>query len=1171
MKKSSFWRRNMYNKTIYKSTVKFIAASLIIMLALAAMPTALVNAAACTFTATATGNWNAAGTWAPGGVGTSCSTYPGQTFPGDIVIINTGVAVTVNIHLTTNPIGDVTINSGGTWDETNDRNINFGGNLQNDGTFTAVNGTHTFSGSAKTIGGANALAIPNVTINGTITNNGTLTVSSSLAGGGTLTNGATGNLTYRGFGAIVPTLTATAAGNTVNYSRTSGTGNQTVKATPYSNLTLSGNGSKTISSGTSIGATMSIIGTAKANIGAGLTIPVNFLLLDGTGQVSGTWGSTSSAATNTNNTYFALTTGMLNVATGAGAPTVTTDTAIGVTRTGATLRGTVNAQGSSTIVTFNYGTTPSFGTTVTATQSPITGFDNTPVSYALPGVLLPSTTYYYQVVAASNIGEPVLGSTLSFTTAPAGSKTYYVDNTNNTVTCADLNGTAGGTLVAPFCMIGYAAAYADAGDTVHVLAGTYPETVKPTGNGGDGMRLIFSAEAGVKVTGNGLPNIGNPTGAGGAFRLTSKGYIQVNGFTIDQTADYGIYAIGSNNIEIYNNHVSYSGSTTFDRAGIYLNETTNSTINLNTTDHNYGDGIRLNGSSSNTVSNNISYGNATLFGSFATGINLLNSAHNVIARNITYANEDTGLNFYSGSSYNLVILNLTYGNSDHGIDNNASPYNTLISNTVHGNVTVGINFEHDDAGNPSDHATLVNNISVENGYRHQVGSPDPLTVSHPGNIRVDEESTVGTTMDYDLVYKATPGTIQIVWNGLNYTDTQLEAFKAASGQEAHILQGDPLFLAPAAVAERPSSVSERIAINVGDYHLTAGSPAIDSANSSDLNEQATDIEGNPRWDDPLSSNPYPPGYDDRGAYEYGIVKVDTTTTITNDTPDPSAVGESVLISFSVLSTSGSGTPTGDVIVTVLGSTETCTGTVAAGSCSIAFTTAGEKTLTATYAGDLYFNGSASTPAANHTVKGDTTTTITSDLPDPSAVGESVLISFSVLSTSGSGTPTGEVIVTVLGSTETCTGTVAAGSCSIAFTAAGLQALTATYAGDLYFNGSASTPATNHTVKGDTTTTITSDLPDPSAVGESVLISFSVLSTSGSGTPSGDVIVTVLGSTDTCIGTVAARSCSIAFTSIGEKTLTATYGGDPNYSPSTSGTVSHAVTSLLRIFLALIIR
>src|SRR5207245_5759081 len=85
----------------------------------------------------------------------------------------------------------------------------------------------------------------------------------------------------------------------------------------------------------------------------------------------------------------------------------------------------------------------------------------------------------------------------------------------------------------------------------------------------------------------------------------------------------------------------------------------------------------------------------------------------------------------------------------------------------------------------------------------------------------------------------------------------------------------------------------------------------------------------------------------------------TTTAITGHTPNPSAVGQAVAVTFTV--TSSGGTPTGNV--TVSDGAATCTGTVAAGTCNLTPTTAGAKTLTATYGGDANFGGSTSAGVA----------------------------------------------------------------------------------------------------------------------------------------------------------------------------------------------------------------
>ena len=82
----------------------------------------------------------------------------------------------------------------------------------------------------------------------------------------------------------------------------------------------------------------------------------------------------------------------------------------------------------------------------------------------------------------------------------------------------------------------------------------------------------------------------------------------------------------------------------------------------------------------------------------------------------------------------------------------------------------------------------------------------------------------------------------------------------------------------------------------------------------------------------------------------------------------------------------------------------------------------------------------------------------------------------------------------------------------------------------------------------TTTTITSDTPEPSQQGQNVTVAYTV--TAAAGTPTGNVTVT--DGVNSCVGTVAAGQCSLVLTTVGNRTLTASYSGDANFNPSTSG-------------------
>ncbi len=288
-----------------------------------------------------------------------------------------------------------------------------------------------------------------------------------------------------------------------------------------------------------------------------------------------------------------------------------------------------------------------------------------------------------------------------------------------------------------------------------------------------------------------------------------------------------------------------------------------------------------------------------------------------------------------------------------------------------------------------------------------------------------------------------------------------------------------------------------------------------------------------------------------------VDKADTTTTISSHVPSPSLPGEPVTVMFGVaVDAPGSSVVTGSVTVSD-GAGTSCSGGVGpdgSGQCRLTFSTVGAKSLTATYAGNLNLNGSVSAPVTHH-VKGNTTTIIASDLPDPSAVGVPVAVQVAV--TSAGGTPGGIVVVSDSAG-GTCGATLAGGvgQCILNPAVVGTETITATYSGTTNFYGSSDTEA-HLVVKATTTTEIVSDAPDPSVIGQSVTVTYTVsVAAPGSGTPTGDVQVSD-GTGAVCTGTVAAGQCALTPSIAGPKTLTARYLGDANFVAS-SGTADHTV-------------
>ncbi|OOG72245.1 S-layer family protein, partial [Flavobacterium sp. A45] len=80
--------------------------------------------------------------------------------------------------------------------------------------------------------------------------------------------------------------------------------NQAVAGVTYSNLTLSGSGTKTFTSNTVISNLMSVSSGVVVSLNGITTHTAATLLLNGVNQIGGTWGATGSGATNFNNIFF---------------------------------------------------------------------------------------------------------------------------------------------------------------------------------------------------------------------------------------------------------------------------------------------------------------------------------------------------------------------------------------------------------------------------------------------------------------------------------------------------------------------------------------------------------------------------------------------------------------------------------------------------------------------------------------------------------------------------------------------------------------------------------------------------------------------------------------------------------------------------------------------------
>jgi len=259
---------------------------------------------------------------------------------GGVLIANTG-NITMNTAKVFNASVPLTISSGSALTTANFQ-LNFGGNFINfGGAFTAGSSpiimdntmaTQSIAGFTTTGLVSMTKASGTATLTGNINGSGlTLNGSSgTLNLGAGLTHAVTSNLTrtagtlnggssiLRIAGTISGTGgTFTASSGTIDYSGTA----QTIITLPYFNLTLSGSGTKTFTTATTITNSLTIATGVNAILGTGLTHTVLGLSLGGVFQISGSWGGTGSGATNINTTFFTATTGKIN--NNCSVPTIT--------------------------------------------------------------------------------------------------------------------------------------------------------------------------------------------------------------------------------------------------------------------------------------------------------------------------------------------------------------------------------------------------------------------------------------------------------------------------------------------------------------------------------------------------------------------------------------------------------------------------------------------------------------------------------------------------------------------------------------------------------------------------------------------------------------------------------------------------------------------------------
>jgi hypothetical protein len=278
-----------------------------------------------------------------------------------------------------------------------------------------------------------------------------------------------------------------------------------------------------------------------------------------------------------------------------------------------------------------------------------------------------------------------------------------------------------------------------------------------------------------------------------------------------------------------------------------------------------------------------------------------------------------------------------------------------------------------------------------------------------------------------------------------------------------------------------------------------------------------------------------------------VVKATSTTTLSADNTSVTW-GQTTQLMASVSPSSATGTMQFLDGATVLGSSA-----VNGGAATLPFSTlaVGGHSITAAYSGDANVTASASAAVALTVAKANSNATVISTL-NPSVAGQAVTFTATISPAAVTGS-----VQFLDGSSVLGTVTVAGGSAALTTStlSAGSHAITAAYSGDGNYNGVSA--GFTQTVKATSATTLSADNTSPT-VGQNVLLTAAISPGSATG-----AVQFLDGGTLVGTSAVSGGSASLAITTLtaGVHSMTASYNGDGNDTPSTSAPVTVTVSKI----------
>jgi len=272
----------------------------------------------------------------------------------------------------------------------------------------------------------------------------------------------------------------------------------------------------------------------------------------------------------------------------------------------------------------------------------------------------------------------------------------------------------------------------------------------------------------------------------------------------------------------------------------------------------------------------------------------------------------------------------------------------------------------------------------------------------------------------------------------------------------------------------------------------------------------------------------------------------TTTTVTSDT-NPSIFGQTVQFTITV---AGGATPTGTATLfdgaTLFGGVTLTNGQ---GPVATSTLSTGTHNITAVYSGDATHD--PSTSAVLVQVVNPISTTTTLSFNTPAAFAQQVSLVATVTPANSAGNVTFTDGTTTLGSVPVSGGTAVLLTSTLAV---GQHSITASFGGSTNFTASASTPQPLTVIQAGSTTTLAATTS--TVFGSTVTFHATVVPAVATGTVTFKDGTTSLGSSPLASGSA---SFSILTLAAGSHSITASYSGDANVSPSTSAPQTQVIT------------